>query len=323
MALSEFGLIARYFSDCGARRPDVRLGVGDDAALLASPPGHDLVAAIDTLVEGVHFPQQSPPASIGHRALAVNLSDVAAMGARPAWALLALTLPAAREDWLAGFAEGLGRVARTHGVQLVGGDTTSGPLCISVQILGTVPTGTALTRSGARPGDRLFVSGTPGDAAAGLLVEQARLTPRPEAAAWLRERFLFPTPRLALGERLRGLASACIDVSDGLLGDAAKLAQASGCGAQLIFEDIPVSAALVQAVGAERARELALTGGDDYELCFAVSAERVPELEGRLPAGEWDYRLIGVLTEGEDVHVTRGGARLSLQHGGYDHFART
>jgi thiamine-monophosphate kinase len=321
MSLSEFELIARYFSACGARRPDVLLGVGDDAALLACPPGQALVAAIDTLVEGVHFPVPSPPASVGHRALAVNLSDLAAMGARPAWALLALTLPAAEADWIAAFAEGLGALARAHGVQLVGGDTTAGPLCVTVQILGFVPAGAALRRSGGKPGDRLFVSGTPGDAAAGLLVEQGRLDAAPAVAAALRERFLFPAPRLSLGERLRTHASACIDVSDGLLGDAGKLATASGCGAELVLEDIPVSDALVAALGEERARELALTGGDDYELCFSVPGERVAALQQELPPHVWGYRAIGTLQDRQEVYVICGGRRIELQHGGYQHFS--
>src|SRR2546429_5891384 len=227
MPLSEFALIERYFRGCGAQRPDVLAGIGDDAALLTVAPDAELVAATDTLVAGVHFPHQSPPASIGHRALAVNLSDLAAMGARPAWALLALTLPDADEGWLAQFAAGFGALARAHEVALVGGDTTRGPLCVTVQLLGHVPRGEALRRCGGRAGDALFVSGTPGDAAAGLALEQGRLHASPEALAYLRERFLRPTPRIALGERLRRHASACIDVSDGLLGDAGKLADRS------------------------------------------------------------------------------------------------
>src|SRR5882757_8032828 len=204
MSLSEFALIERYFRKAGAMRSDVHLGVGDDAALLQSPPGAELVAAVDTLVAGVHFPHQSPPASIGHRSLAVNLSDLAAMGARPSWALLALTLPDADEGWLAEFAAGFSALARAHEVALVGGDTTRGPLCVTVQLLGQVPRGEALRRSGGRAGDALFVSGTPGDAAAGLALEQGRLQAPAEALAYLRERFLLPTPRMALGERLRG-----------------------------------------------------------------------------------------------------------------------
>lgn len=321
MPLTEFALIERFFRDCGAVRGDVPLGVGDDAALLETPPGTQLVAAVDTLVEGVHFPPGSPPESIGHRALAVNLSDIAAMGARPAWVLLSLTLPRADEAWLSGFAAGLSRLARAHDVALVGGDTTRGPLSVTIQVLGHVPAGTALLRSGGSAGDVLFVSGTPGDAAAGLALEQGRLRVDSEpAAGYLRDRFRFPEPRLALGERLREFASACIDVSDGLLGDAGKLAAASGCGARLELSALPVSDALLRAVGASRARELALTGGDDYELCFAVPQSRVAALQQTLPPREWGYARIGVLREGQGVQVYDADAVIDISHSGFDHF---
>jgi thiamine-monophosphate kinase len=320
VSLSEFELIDRYFRGCGAKRTDVRLGVGDDAALLECPAGADLVAAADTLVAGVHFPQGSPPASIGHRALAVNLSDLAAMGARPAWALLALTLPRVDEPWLAEFAEGFATLARAHDVALVGGDTTSGPLCVTVQALGHVPRSAAMLRSGGGAGDALFVSGTPGDAAAGLGVEQGRLAAAGEAAAYLRERFLYPTPRVALGERLRPYASACIDVSDGLLGDAGKLARASGCGVEIAYEAVPVSQALLSTVGAERARELALTGGDDYELCFSVRPAHIGRLLAELPPERWGYTRIGTVRAAAGTDVLRDGAVISFSHSGYDHF---
>jgi thiamine-monophosphate kinase len=320
MGLSEFALIERYFRGCGAQRGDVTLGVGDDAAVLRVPPGSELVAATATLVAGVHFPQDSPPDSIGHRALAVNLSDLAAMGARPAWALLALTLPEADEAWLGEFARGLGELARTHEVALVGGDTTRGPLCISVQLLGYVPSGTALSRSAARAGDVLFVSGTCGDAAAGLAIEQRRLTGPAEARGWLRERFLWPSPRVALGEQLRGFASACIDVSDGLLADAGKLASASHVGAELAWSDIPLSEPLAALLGERRARELALTGGDDYELCFAVPAHNIARLLAQLPPQEWRYTRIGALRAAPGAVVVRDGTVMEFSHSGYEHF---
>jgi thiamine-monophosphate kinase len=322
MAITEFALIERFFSRCGAQRGDVELGVGDDGALLRPPPGEDLVAAIDTLVAGVHFLPQAEPASIGHRALAVNLSDLAAMGAHPAWALLALTLPAADESWLLEFARGLDALARAHNVALVGGDTTRGPLCVTVQVLGHVPQGCALRRAGGSPGDTLFLSGTAGDAAAGLLLEQGELAL--DDAATQKEllaRFAFPTPRVALGEALRGRASACIDISDGLLGDAAKLAAASGCGAEITLEELPLSQALVHAVGAERARHLALSGGDDYELCFSVPAARVRELTLALPPERWNYRRIGALRAAAGAVVTRAGTVMQFSHSGFEHFA--
>jgi thiamine-monophosphate kinase len=321
MGLSEFALIDRYFRKCGVRRTDVRVGVGDDAALLEPQAGCELVAAIDTLVAGVHFPHGSPAASIGHRVLAVNLSDLAAMGARPSWALLALTLPNVDEAWLSEFAAGFSALAYAYDVALVGGDTTSGPLCVTVQILGHVPRSEGLLRSGARPGDLVFVSGTPGDAAAGLAVEQGRLDAPEEGATYLRKRFLFPAPRIALGERLRSYASACIDVSDGLLGDVGKLAQASGCGVELSYAEVPISDALVQAVGDARARELALTGGDDYELCFTVQPQNVGRLQQDLPPERWGYSLIGVIREAPGAVVMSGGNVMEFSHCGYDHFA--
>ncbi|HUK02293.1 MAG TPA: thiamine-phosphate kinase [Steroidobacteraceae bacterium] len=322
MPLSEFDLIARFFSDCGARRADVTLGVGDDAALLEVPAGRELVAAIDTLVEGVHFPAGSPAASIGHRALAVNLSDLAAMGAEPAWALLALTMPRAEQDWLSEFADGFAKLARAHRVALVGGDTTAGPLSVTVQAMGFVEPGTALRRAGGSAGDVLFVSGTPGEAAAGLEVARSAHPPQAAAeAAQLRSRFEFPEPRIALGRRLRGIASACIDVSDGLLADAGKLAAASGCGTEIDYEAVPVSTALRTLVGEERARSLVLTGGDDYELCFAVPVAKLAILQRELPTAAYPWQRIGVLRREAGTVVKRAGTVMDFSARGYDHFA--
>ena len=326
-ALSEFELIDRFFRDCGARRTDVALGVGDDAALLDCPAGMQLVAALDTLVLGNHFLAHFPAESIGHRALAVNLSDIAAMGAKPAWALLALTLTKADPIWLEGFARGFSALARKHDVALVGGDTTSGPLCISVQLLGHAPRPATMLRSGGRPGDIVFVSGTPGDSTAGLAFELGKFEVNPPAgvtedvAAYLRNRFHFPTPRVELGQKLRGYARACIDVSDGLLGDAGKLAQASGCGVRLAWEQLPASSQLVAVAGETRAREMMLTGGEDYELCFTVAPENVERMTRELPPDAWGYTAIGVLDAAPGALVTRGGTVMDFSHSGFDHFS--
>ena len=318
MPLSEFALIDRYFRDCGSRR-DTRIGIGDDGAVLAPPAGHELVAVVDTLVEGVHFPPLSPARSIGHRALAVNLSDIAAMGATPAWALLALTLPRAEEDWLGEFVAGFGDLARLHDVQLVGGDTTSGPLTVTVQVLGIVPRGEALLRRGGQAGDVVYVTGTPGDAACGLAVLQGRsrtpATTPATALDALRDRFHFPEPRCAAGVRLRGVASACIDVSDGLAGDLGKLAAASGCGARVEITQLPLSEPLLAVAGRAAAEHFALTGGDDYKLCFTVPPALVAALEG-LPC-----TAIGRLTTGRGVAVLRGDSVIEFSHSGFDHFA--
>ena len=331
MALGEFELIDRFFRDCGATRTDVVLGIGDDGALLRPPSGADLVAVSDTLVEGVHFPAGSPAESIGHRALAVNLSDIAAMGATPRWAVLSLTLPRVEEAWLAGFARGFGALARAHGVALVGGDTTRGPMTIGVQVLGTVPAGEGLRRSGGRPGDALFVTGTPGDAAAGLALIMAadgsaaglRSDASADALEALRRRFLFPTPRIAEGEALRGLASACIDISDGLVGDLGKLAAASACAAVLDVDALPRSAALA-AVTPEAALRSMLDGGDDYELLLAVppaQVARVASMPGLTRIGE-----LRDASTAARVTLRRRAADGTLSEtpatgAGFDHFA--
>jgi thiamine-monophosphate kinase len=286
-----------------------------------------LVAAIDTLVLGNHFLAHFPAESIGHRALAVNLSDLAAMGAKPAWALLALTLTKADPVWLDGFARGFSALARKHDVALVGGDTTSGPLCISVQVSGHAASPPKMLRSGGKPGDVVFVSGTPGDSTAGLALELGKFQVNPAAgitedvATYLRQRFHFPAPRVELGQRLRDYASACIDVSDGLLGDAGKLARASGCGVSLAWEHLPASSQLVAVAGEARAREMVLTGGEDYELCFAVPSENVARMTRELPPETWGYTAIGALVPSSRAVVTRGGTVMDFSHSGFDHFA--
>jgi len=323
LAQSEFELIGRYFARLGAQRPDVRIGVGDDGAVLVPPASRELVAVTDSLVEDVHFPKGSPPASIGHRAFAVNLSDIAAMGAEPAWALLALTLPESDEAWLERFARAAGDLCRRHGVSLVGGDTTRGPLSITVSLMGIVPIGVALERKGAQPGDAIFVTGSPGDSAAGLALEQNRLhVVDPMSAQILRDRFLFPTPRCEVGIALRGLASACIDISDGLGGDLEKLCAASGCGAEIDAAALPVSDALVTAVGRELAREYALTGGEDYELLFTVPLARLGAMTHAMALGLGPVTRIGTVMSGNGVRVSARGGVMQFSGAGFDHFAR-
>jgi thiamine-monophosphate kinase len=323
--LGEFELIDRYFRSTDKsqdRRRGVVLGIGDDAALLESPPGQ-LVAALDTLVEGRHFPHGSAPRSIGHRALAVNLSDLAAMGATPAWYLLALTLPRADEQFLGEFASGMLDLAREHDIALVGGDTTAGPLSVSVQVLGHVPPGAALLRSGAQPGDLLFVSGWPGEAAAGLRVlmgDVANLGGAESDHTRLRQRFLYPSPRVALGVALRGLASACIDVSDGLAADALKIATASGCGVAIEAQKTLVSPVLAATLGREAALRAALTGGDDYELCFTLPASRLVELPERLINVKCPVTCIGVMETQPGLRVRDQGRPLPFPLEGFDHF---
>ena len=326
--LGEFALIQRFFmrhstaSDSASAAPSgVILGIGDDAALLDMPPGTELVAAVDTIVAGRHFPEGADARSIGHRALAVNLSDLAAMGATPAWATLALTMPSVDGAWLERFAAGLLDLADANGVALVGGDTTRGPLTISVQLLGHVPRGAVLRRSGARAGDLLAVTGTLGDAGAGLEFVGAVLPETRPAALELIRRFEYPAPRVRFGLAARGIATAAMDLSDGLVGDLPKLAQASGLAAHVSVERLPMSEAMRAVVPAAQALAWALAAGDDYELLLAVPAPRYAELAAA--AGQLNLRLttIGELRAGGGVTWSLNGGDFVPGVRGWDHFA--
>lgn len=314
--MHEFELIERYFTHKTAGA-GVILGVGDDGAVLRVSPGRDLVAVVDTLVAGVHFPQGLAAADIGYRALAVNLSDIAAMGGVPRWFTLALTLPAADPAWLEEFAGGLFDAARESSVALVGGDTTSGSqLVISVQLLGDVVAGAFLTRSGCQPEDRIYVSGTLGDAAAGL----ARL-PQEAGTQRLAQRFRRPTARVRLGQALVGIATAAIDVSDGLHADLNHVLRASNCGASLQLERLPLSAELLAQCSEAEAVQLALSGGDDYELVFCVSAAqeaRVQQIAHDL--GE-QITCIGNAEHEQGLRLTHRGTPYTAQSDGYRHFS--
>ena len=269
MALTEFELIRRYFTH---RARGAVLGVGDDAAIVRARPGYELVITADMLVAGRHFAGDADPEKLGHKALAVNLSDIAAMGASPRWATLALALPRADARWLAAFSRGFMRLARRHGVDLVGGDTTRGPLTICVQIAGEVPTGRALRRDGARMGDDIWVSGTLGDAALALAARRLRVAPRERRV--LEARLDTPTPRISLGIALRGVARSAIDVSDGLVADLGHICERSRVGAVVELASIPVSVAFKPHLDRPDARAALLSGGDDYELCFTAARAR-------------------------------------------------
>ncbi|MEQ1580502.1 MAG: thiamine-phosphate kinase [Steroidobacteraceae bacterium] len=319
----EFEIISRYFSRA-SRRSDVVLGIGDDAALLQVPADRRLVAAMDTVVEGIHFPAGTAARCIGHRALAVNLSDLAAMGAEPAWALLSLSLPESNADWLQEFSGGFHDLAQRYNVALVGGDTVKGPLVITVQVLGFIEADHALTRSGARPQDLVYVSGIPGEAAAGLAVIQRHLG-NSDAGEQLRRRFNLPEPRVTLGRTLRTIASAAMDVSDGLLGDLGKLCEASGCAAELELDRLPPSSSMLALFDAATSERFALSGGDDYELLFTVSPERVAEFEARCRNVEPACTRIGRMTQRDPgqpaVQCRRDGRAVPVSLTGYDHFA--
>jgi len=321
----EFDLIELLRQRTAQSRDDVHLGIGDDAAILVPPIGQHLAVALDTLVEGVHFPRGTAAADIGWKALAVNLSDLAAMGASPAWALLGLTLPTADAAFIEGFADGFGKLAKPHRLALVGGATTRGPLAVSVTVHGFVPPDKALTRAGARVGDAVLVTGTLGDAAAGLQALQQPLAQddsRASLRAFLIERLNRPTPRLSAGVALRGQASACVDVSDGLLADLGHICRSSGVAAEIDAALLPRSSALMALYTEAAALQFALAGGDDYELCFTVPASRVADVQADLARLGCGVTRIGRIVEGEGVRV-RGldGEWLATDHAGWEHFA--
>ena len=316
--MDEFGIIRRFFAEQAGTRDDVSLGIGDDAALLKVPPGNELAVSTDSLVAGVHFPADLPADAIGHRALASNLSDLAAMGATPAWVVMALTLPEPNEAWLEHFSRGFFGLARRCGVTLVGGNMAHGPLNITLTVHGHVPEGRALTRAGAQVGDLIYVTGHPGDAAAGLQLLQAGKADMQHPCV---QRFAYPEPRLAAGQALRGLASAAIDVSDGLLADLGHLLELRGFGAKLSLERLPLSTELLGLHSQEEAWTLALTGGDDYELCFAVHPGQAATAEARLQEARCPAACIGAIESTPGAHcVDRNGRVHEYPRTGHRHF---
>ena len=313
----EFTLIDRIQARATARA-DVALGIGDDAALLRVPDGQLLAVSTDTLVAGRHFPDDTQAADLGWKALAVNLSDLAAMGATPAWCTLALTLPQADVAWVDAFLDGFLELADAHGVALVGGDTTAGPLAITVAVHGFVPDGEALRRAGARAGDEIWVTGTLGDAAGGLRQWQARGL----QSAKLRHRHDRPTARVVAGVALRGLARAAIDVSDGLAADLGHVLAASGVGAELELGRLPTSSTLAEHFPAEPERwRLQLSGGDDYELCFTAPASSALAIEQALGACDVIATVVGRVVPGAGLSLrTPEGEAFDLPSAGFDHF---
>jgi thiamine-monophosphate kinase len=318
---SEFDLIQRHFT---RPAPSAVLGVGDDAALLRVAPGMELAVSTDMLVSGTHFFPDADPFLLGHKTLAVNLSDMAAMGAQPRWALLSLALPEACENWLERFSAGFFALAEQHGVELVGGDTTRGPLNLCVTIMGEVPQGAALRRDGAKIGDDIWLSGTLGAAALALAHRQGTVRLPPADFAACAAALYQPLPRVALGLALRGVAHSAIDVSDGLLADLGHILECSGIGAEITFDALPVSAAarsLLSQGSGEVARRCALAGGDDYELCFTAPVVRRAAVESISARLNLSLARIGSVVAGGGCTV-RGpdGGAIHLEKTGYDHF---
>lgn len=316
---SEFDLIRQYFTRTTTH---TALGVGDDAALLAVTAGMELAVSTDMLVAGRHFFHDADPRLLGRKCLAVNLSDMAAMGATPRWATLSLALPQADEAWLAAFAGGFFEMAGQFGVDLVGGDTTGGSLNLCVTIMGVVPTGMALRRSGARAGDDIWVSGKLGDAALALAHLQGRIALNAPDATTCLPALHDPTPRVALGVALLGVAHSAIDISDGLLADLGHILECSGVAAEIEFAALPASAVLRRRLPDDTARACLLAGGDDYELCFTAPAARreaIAAIGLRLGV---PLTRIGALRSGSGLHVRdETGQEIPIGKTGFDHFA--
>ena len=320
--MGEFELIRHYFAaaPCAQAGEGVALGIGDDCALLAVPPGEQLAISTDTLVAGVHFADPCEPFLLGQRSLAVAVSDLAAMGATPIAFTLALTLPTVTAEWLDAYARGLNRMAQACGVSLVGGDTTRGPLSLTLTVFGRVPAGQALTRSGARAGDLLCVGGDLGRAAGALPLVLGQRTADAAIAEPLLAQYWSPQPQLALGQALRGRATAALDISDGLLADCGHIAKASGVGLQIERERVPLSPTLVAFLGLQGAQAAALSGGDDYILAFTLPVAELAPLQ----AQGWPVHVIGHVVAGQGVTLLdAAGHDITPATRGYQHFRET
>ncbi|USW99204.1 thiamine-phosphate kinase [Pseudomonas proteolytica] len=320
--MGEFELIRTYFAaaPCAQGGEGIALGIGDDCALLAVPPGEQLAISTDTLVAGVHFADPCDPFLLGQRSLAVAVSDLAAMGAYPIAFTLALTTPTVAADWLQRYAQGLNAMAQRCGVGLVGGDTTRGPLSLTVTVFGRVPAGLALTRSGAQPGDLLCVGGNLGDAAGALPLVLGQRSAAAQIAEPLLGHYWSPQPQLALGMALRGKATSALDISDGLLADCGHIAKASAVSLVIERQRLPLSAALLAFLGDEQARSAALSGGDDYVLAFTLP----PAELGPLLAEGWPVHVVGRVEAGAGVRLLdAGGHDITPAVRGYQHFRET
>ncbi|MCQ4325838.1 thiamine-phosphate kinase [Stutzerimonas stutzeri] len=317
--LGEFELIRHYFAAAACARAggEVVLGIGDDCALLEIPAGEQLAVSTDTLVAGVHFPEPCDPHLLGQRALAVAASDLAGMGATPIGFTLALTLPAANPLWLAEFARGLDAMALDCSLRLIGGDTTRGPLCLTVTVFGRLPAGQALTRAGAQVGDLLCVGGVLGEAAGALPLVLHQAEAEADVAEHLLARYWSPQPQLALGEALRGKATAALDISDGLLADCGHIARASGVALRIERERVPLSEPLRRFAGDNEALRCALAGGDDYVLAFTLPPAELPALQ----LGGWPLHVIGRVVAGQGVQLLdTEGEEIAVSARGYNHF---
>jgi thiamine-monophosphate kinase len=320
--MKEFNVIEDFFKAKSIQRKDVIIGIGDDGAVTRVPQGQALVTTTDTLLSGVHFLADTPPHAIAQKAIAVNLSDLAAMGAEPAWISLSLSLPSIDTDWLEAFSNGLQEYAVYYSVQLIGGDTVQGPLAITITAQGFVPFEQAITRSKAKPGDSVYVTSTLGDAGLGLHIAQKKcVLDNLEHQNYLLKRLNYPTPRLSVGTSLRRIASACIDISDGLVSDIQHILKASQCGATIHVDKLPISQALKESVACSQAIDYALSAGDDYELLFTVSEEQKGHLETTLASANTHATYIGHLTgKAGKLELRQADKPYKYSAKGYEHF---
>ncbi len=311
MSVSEFALIQNYFAKQPIINPVNRLGIGDDCGLISVPEGYELAITTDTMVEGVHFFAEIDPKLLGHKLLAVNLSDLAAMGAKPVSITLALTIPEVNESWLAGFSEGLFNLAKQFSIDLIGGDTTSGSLTLTIQAFGLVEKGQGLLRSAAKVGDVIFVTGSLGDAGLGLQIENGYDFHSPECAL---KRFHMPTPRVKEGLSIRHYANSCIDLSDGIASDLQHILDKSAVGARLDWDKLPLSKEVKEYIEATDNWQLPLSAGDDYELCFTVSPEKVDLID-------IDCTQVGIIENEPGLRIQRFGVIQKLKAKGFEHFS--
>ncbi|WP_286233190.1 thiamine-phosphate kinase [Thalassotalea sediminis] len=319
--MKEFELIKTYFAEQIVTRRDVVVGIGDDCAIITPSEKQNIAITTDTLISGVHFPENTDAKAIGHKAIAVNLSDLAAMGAEPSWVSVAISLPSVDEDWVGDFCEGMFELCEFYNVQLIGGDTTQGPLSITVTAQGVVPPNKHLARSGAKAGDWIYVTGELGDAALALKHYYGDITINGEVLKTAMARLNQPKPKVLAGKALREYASAAIDISDGLLADLTHICKASGVGANIVLEDLPMSDALSSAVDMEQAIELALTGGDDYELLFTVSEDNKVGMETTLADMGTKVTCIGQLNGNAKITTTLNSKPAQISSYGFEHFS--
>jgi len=319
--MKEFDIIKRYFTEQVVRRKDVVLGIGDDCALIQTSERNNIAVTTDTLVAGVHFPLATPARAIGHKSIAVSLSDLAAMGAEPTWVSLALTLPEVDEVWLSEFCAGIFELCEYYNVQLIGGDTTQGPLSITVTAQGLTPVDKHISRSGAKAGDWLYVTGDIGDAALALQALEGKVQVEQVFKDQILTKLDYPKPRVLAGQALREYATSAIDLSDGLIADLAHICKASSVGANIVLDDLPISTILNDTLGHENAVNLALSGGDDYELLFTVAEDNKVGMETTLANSGIKITCIGQLNGSESITTTFNSVPVPISSAGFEHFS--